>query len=526
MAGVSPESLLKMAGYALNDAPPGAYRLALRLYMDSGVTARDATALLRTYVRANLPLERDPRDWVVVGIDVGSGGLRIIAITGDGQLFSLWSKPWSAKPIVNLTEILSLLNEGMRHVSRDVRLNARVIAAAGLAVTVSNVAFLGRDMQPVHRIIPWPETEAVDEAAEVAELNRTLGGVVEPAGATAEGIIPRLRWECKHTTDLAQDVTYVCDLSEVIAYALTGKLVANTGARIRKWGFLVPPTELLARLGMAEFADKLSLPGIPVGGQIGDLSLAVANRWGMPDPVPLVQAGWDSLAAAHALAVQHEGTLALTLGTSWTCTVRSWSPRVNAAPSLQPQAIPGVPGWLVSTGFLHAGELVDEICDQFCQPAISAARERGLSVYEFLDSRAMHEAPQSVRCIPGGRRWLSERATTTLVFDLTNGGSLAPRDIYVAVRAGLVHQLSLLVGHLRSQLALPISLIRAGGRGAESDSLLQWIANSTECDVQRGPSDATAIGAALFAAVEVGLHSSLSEAAVCMARARETFLFS
>jgi len=525
MAGVSAESLLRRTGYRLDEVPAAAYRLALRLYLDQEITAQEAVAVLRTFIRANLRLERDPRDWVVVGIDVGSGGLRIVAITADGQIVSVWSKPFPTRPATDLGEILAVLNEGMRSIVKEVSYCGRSVAAIGLATTISDLVFLNSKRQVIHRVIAWPEAVAVEEAAEVAELNGAMGGVIGASGTTVEGLIPRLLREVREHPNLAHDVAHVCELSELIASELTGELCANTAARLRKWGFIDPPSGLLAQLGLAAFASKLELPGRRVGERIGELKLSVAYGWRMPDPAPVVQAGWDTLAAAHALSVQRVGIIALTLGTSWNVAARSPLPRVNAMPSLQPQAVPGVPGWFVWAGFLHAGDLIDSICNEFCQAEIESARRAGVSVYDLLDARTVQSDHRPrVRCIPGGRRWLTDAGELTLAFDLGVGGCLTPRDIYGAVRTGLVQQLALLVKYLRDHVGLPVSVIRAGGHGAESDPLLQWIADATGCDVQRGPEHATALGAAMSAATGIGICDSLAEAALSMARTRQTFL--
>jgi sugar (pentulose or hexulose) kinase len=482
--------------------------------------------MLRTYISAQMDCLPDSTNWAVLSVDIGSVSIRTAAITPSGEMLSVHSLPFAKRPPDNVEEIVTRLHEGVRLVVGDCRLQGAAIIAVVIATTIPNHIFLGRDMRPIHRMIPWNEAVAMDEATEVATHNRALGYPLSPSKISGELVLCRVLHEFREHPPLAGQTTRIVEMSEYLGFLLTGQLRANLAARWWRWLFDDPPIELMQRLGLAEHTEKLRLSGVPLSESCGELTPSVAAEWGLPGPVPVFYCGWDTLAACAALSVFAPGILVVSMGTSWNV-MMSLPAHASLPPTpLEWVRLPGVGARLAASSVCvrDAGALLDDCLSQFCGREIDAARREGAPVHEVIDRR-ISALPATCHCVvgDGGRGHSGGHQQLTVTVNI-RGSHITPLHVYAGIRAGFVDQIATLVSRLDGQGTSPISVIRVCGGFPKSDLICRQLADATRRPVQRGPEYEVVRGAALLTYTHLGYYQSYLEAAHATVRMRETFL--
>jgi autoinducer 2 (AI-2) kinase len=462
----------------------------------------------------------------VLAVDAGTGSVRAVLFTVDGELVGAASRPWVHDPEPGVPGSMGFASE--RNEGLLVECVREVLAATGTpgeAVRAVSASAMREGVVVVDRAGTevWACANVDSRAdAEVVELQARAGlleEVYRRSGQTfALAAQPRLLWLARHRPDLYERAHRVMMLSEWVLHRLGADPVMEPSN-----GSTSGMLDLASRDADPELAtlcglrDDLLPPVHEPGTVVGTLSRRAAEATGLRPGTVLALGGGDAQLAALGLGLTRPGEVLLTGGTFWQLNVNIGSPathpdlsvRVNAA------AVPGL--WQAEAIAFHHGTAVRWFRDTFAAEEVAAARAAGRNPLDVLTEAAARVPIGSRGVIPifsdvmSYRHW-THAAPSFLDLDLQGGPALRAAmfrsllenaAIVSAANLDLVASFAPLAGD---------SVVFAGG--AASSPVWSQIVADVLGRPLRVPAvtEATAQGTAACAAAAVGALGSPAEA--------------
>ncbi|MCR4468824.1 xylulokinase [Burkholderia sp. SCN-KJ] len=433
----------------------------------------------------------------LLGIDLGTGSVKLVTLDADGVERAVASEPYA----------LSAPQPGWAEIAPDVWWQALVRAAARLPVgeraQVAAIGFSGQMHgvvlidaagQPVRPALLWPDTRAVREADAADWPGAGLPVQPNPVAPGMAG--PLLRWLAAHEPQALRAARWAVQPKDWLRVALGGEVAADPSDACAT--ALATPdgawdTTLIESLGLP--LDRFA-PVRASGARCGVLGAKAAAALGLPAGVPLATGAADTACAALGSGLVAAGDALLTTGSGGQIVVLADAlPRARrglhryraaagdgyytmAAMQNVGLALEAVRGWLGYPGWADAYD------DAFAQPA----SERLCFLPYLTGERSPWMNPDA----RGG--WLG------LGLGDTRGAMMraAFEGVAFALRAGL--------DAIRAaNSADPVTTLRLAGGGSVDPRWRQLLADAlgASLDAVDCPNAATR-GAALLAGVAIG----------------------
>lgn len=266
----------------------------------------------------------------LLGIDLGTGSVKLVTLDADGVERAVASEPYA----------LSSPQPGWAEIAPDtwwqalVRAAARLpageraqVAAIGFSGQMHGVVLIDAAGQPVRPALLWPDTRAVREADEagwpVAEVPATglpvagvpATGLPVAPNPVAPGMAgPLLRWLAVHEPDALRAARWAVQPKDWLRVALGGDVAADpsdacaTALATPDGAWDLP---LIDALGLP--ADRFA-PVHRSTARCGTLGATAAAALGLPAGVPLATGAADTACAALGSGLAAAGDALLTTG--------------------------------------------------------------------------------------------------------------------------------------------------------------------------------------------------------------------
>ena len=417
----------------------------------------------------------------LIGIDVGTSGVKAIAISTDGEVLATADESYPlSTPHAGWSEqdpedwwrgaeaCLARLPEG----------------PVGLSGQMHGLVTLGAGEQVLRPAILWNDQRTVAECAEIEErvgLDRliALTGNRALTGFTA----PKLLWLRTHEPETYAQIRHVLLPKDYVRLRLTGEHAIDAADASGTLLF-----DVAGRRWSEEVCDALEIPG----------------EWLPPAYESTVIGGaGDQAAAALGIGITAPGPVSVVLGTSGVVfsVLPAYAPDVQARVHVFCHAVPGT--WHAMGVMLSAAGSFSWLHD-----ALGAS-------YAVLDEEAARwpagtEGLLFAPYLQGERTPYADPAARGAFVGLSlrhDRGALA-RATLEGVAYGLRDSLEL----LRS-LGVEAGVARVSGGGSRSALWLKIVASVLDLPLERTETDAgAAFGAALLAGVKAGVFADTGEA--------------
>jgi xylulokinase len=442
-----------------------------------------------------------------VGIDVGTSGVKALAVAEDGEVLARREIPYPlSTPRPGWAEQDPALWWRATEEALDGLVDGEV-AGIGLSGQMHGLVALDAAGEVIRPAILWNDQRTGEEVREIEErvgLERliALTGNRAMTGFTA----PKLLWMRRHEPDAYARIAHVLLPKDYVRLRLTGERaidVADASGTLlldvaaRGWS-----EEVLAALEL----DPAWLPDVLE-------SPAVSGR--TPAGVPVAAGAGDQASGALGVGVDRPGPLSIALGTSGV--VFAALPAFAADPEARVHAfchaVPG--GWHAMGVMLSAAGSLAWLRDVAAPGvgfgelvAAAEAWEPGAEGLTFLPYLAGERTPHADPHARGSLTGLSLRHDRgALVRAVLEGVACGLRDAYDLV-AGL--------GEERPDRG------RVSGGGARSELWLRIVASVLELPVERvAVEEGAAYGAALLGGVAGGMWGDVHEAVAACVRPRD-----
>jgi xylulokinase len=447
---------------------------------------------------------------VLLGLDIGTGGARAVAVDEDGVVVSQASASYDlARPRPGWTEQRPEdWWDAARTVLRAVaEPHGDAIAGLGLTGQMHGSVFLDSRDRVIRPALLWND-QRTSRQAETIEARVGLERLVTIAGnPSLTGFqAPKILWLADEEPENYARVAHVLLPKDYVRLRLTGERATDASDAS---GTLL--LDLRSRDWSPEILDALEIPGewLPtvfegtdVAGGVRD---DIARELGLPPGLPVAAGGGDNAAAAVGLGIVRDGLVSSSIGTSGV--VFAHRDALTPDPALRIHAschaFPGAYHLMGVT--LSAGAALDWwrglLGDGSDFEAIAAEAEsappgaRGLLFAPYLaGERTPHRDPAARGAFVGltaahGRPELARAIMEGVTFSLREGLD-AMREVGV-----------------------PVDQIRAIGGGAKSPLWRQLQADIFGVPVRRTVTDeGAAYGAALLAGVASGRFTDIADA--------------
>lgn len=259
----------------------------------------------------------------LIGIDVGTSGVKVGAFTRDGTMVSKAHRPISIlTPFPRWAEIdLEQYWTAVMEALEEVLETAGPVGAVGFSTTCPTTVFLDRKGNPLRPGIPYLDSRAVDELSAISQavggnerFFQQTGNRLSPSTCTAGTI----RWVQQEEAAIWQQVASVGFLNSFLAARLTGNIATDwtqasysglfSLAEADRWN-----TDLLE---MARIPDDVLPPIIAPYAQVGTVTPQAARATGLLSGTPVAIGAADTAAASFALGRKEPGTAFESVGTS------------------------------------------------------------------------------------------------------------------------------------------------------------------------------------------------------------------
>jgi len=464
----------------------------------------------------------------LLGIDIGTSGCKALLVGLDGAVLASRTETYplsQPRPGWSEQDPADWVDAARRAVG------ALLAHAPGLSVTAIGLSGQMHGLTPLdeaHRVlrpaILWNDQR---NGAECAQATERAGGEAALLALTNNRMLVgytggKILWMRAHEPELFGRLAHVLNPKDYLRLVLTGERAtevsdaSGTGlfdTRARRWS-----AELLDRL---DLSPDLLPPAYESSAVSGRLSASGAALLGLPEGIPVVGGGGDSVIQTIGSGVIAPGEIQTTIGTAGIVACALDQPSDNPGGRLQVFCnvdpvkwhcmgvslnAGGAMNWFRGLAADFAGGEAPSFDALVARAATSPAGAKGLLFLPYLfGERCPHPDPAARGAFVG----------------LTARHGAA--DMTRAVMEGVVHGLFDIFA-VMEEAGIGRGIVKASGGGARSQLWRRMQADLFGCDVvtTEGAAEGGAFGAALVAGVGIGVWPDATRAAaVCRSVTRD-----
>jgi xylulokinase len=442
-----------------------------------------------------------------VAVEVGTTGARAVAFDRRGRLVAEAREPYdTSMPRAGWVEqdaaawaenaVTALVTLG-RHV------NGQRVAAIGLTGQSPSVVPVDEQCRPLRPGMLYKDNRAVAEAAELIDLfgaeklHRLTGHT-----PMAFHVGPKILWLRRHEPDVFEEARWFLQPRDVVLHRLTGKVATDqthanaTGLsdiRARDWA-----GDLLVALDL----DARRFPDVMAPSAIAELlSSDIAAAAGIPTGTPVVIGAGDSQCAAFGAGVTASGPISEMAGSSSCFNSAVREPVADLRVTNYSHVVPAM--FTTEVGLNTTGAALRWVVHSLgfgsYRQLERAAEVQRARMAGIGPARAVAAAPRFFPHLGDGERDdTSACGRLDLLSERHDAAAIA-----FAVLEGVAAAVATEVEVLR-EAGSPLTELRASGGGTRIPLLGQLKADLLGVPVVHLAIDASALGAAMLAAVSAG----------------------
>lgn len=404
------------------------------------------------------------------------------------------------------------------------------IAAVALTTQRGTVVNVDKDGKPLRPAIIWLDqrrTEGLPPIGGLWGLAFRLAGATQTAAylqAEAEA-----NWLLIHQPEIWEQTHKYLFLSGYLTHQLTGRFVDSVGSQVGYIPFDYKRMQWSLKWDWKWQAlpmDPALLPElIPPASVLGEITPQAAQATGIPAGLPLIAAAADKACEVIGAGCLEPHIGCLSYGT--TATINTTHKRyIEVIPLIPPypSAVPGA--YSLELQIYRGYWMVSWFKQEFGLREQRIAEKRGIQPEELFDELVNAVGPGSDGLIlqpywsPGLRKPGPEARGAIIGF----GDVHTRAHIYRAIIEGLAYALREGAQRTEKRSKIPITELRVAGGGSQSNAAMQITADVFGLAASRPHVyEASGLGAAIDAAVGVGLYPDFTTAVSEMTRVGDTF---
>ena len=405
-------------------------------------------------------------------------------------------------------------------------------AVAGVALTTQRSTVINVDSsgKPLRPAIVWLDQRRVEGLRPMGPLLHTAFRLLQLGPTVAHYVAEsEANWIRTHEPEIWDRTHKLLFLSGFLTHRLVGRFVDSVGCQV---GYVPFDYRRLRWASATDWRCKATgvtpdkLPDLlPPAHVLGEITAVAAESTGIPAGLPLVAAAADKACEVLGAGCLEPHIGCLSYGT--TATLNTTHRRyVEAIPFLPPfpSAVPNE--YSLEMQIARGYWMVAWFKQEFAHREQRLAEERGIEPEQLFDALVNAVPPGSMGLVlqpywsPGVRYPGPEAKGAVIGF----GDVHTRAHLYRAILEGLAYALRHGRQRCERRTGVPITELRVAGGGSQSDAAMQITADVFGLPASRPHTyEASGLGAAIDAAVGLGLHPDFPSAVREMARLGRTF---
>ncbi len=337
----------------------------------------------------------------VLGIDVGTSAIKVLAVDPDGTILATASEPhpvqsprtgWSEQ---EPDQWYDATVEGIRRLLKESGLDPSKVRALGFAGQMHGLVTLDENMASIRPAILWNDQRSASICLEETErlgldvLLKNTGNRMLP-GFTA----PKLLWMRKHEPEAYARIAHVLLPKDHLRFRMGSALATDmsdaSGTSVFDCG---------ARAWSQTMLESLDLPAewwpeaFESTEVVDHLNAATAEATGLPEGIPLIAGAGDQAASAVGTGAVEEGMVSTTIGTSGVvfAATDTWRHPPDGSLHAFCHAVPGT--WHLMGVMLNAAACFEWFCRELMPDIMSEAESAHEDPYERIAGEAESVTP-------------------------------------------------------------------------------------------------------------------------------------
>lgn len=463
----------------------------------------------------------------LLAIDAGTGSVRAVIFDQNGKQISVSQQEWSHKKEHNVPNSMSfdftynwqLVKGCIKGAVKDAKIDPKDILAVSSTSMREGIVLYDKDKNEI-----WAVANVDARAAnEVKYINDNFPDFeerfYEQSGQTfALGAVPRIMWLKNNSPEIYEKVSYVSMIDDWILYKLSGVLATNpsnagtTGIfnlQTRDW-----ESSMCKKLNLK---DDIFIPCNETGTVIGNIHKNIAEETGLSTDTKVVTGGGDVQLGSAGLGVVNVGDIAILGGSFWQQIVnipKDKKPPLNMNIRVNPHVLKDQSQAEAITFF--SGLVMRWFRDAFCDYERKLAKELGVDAYTLLEDRARGVPAGCYGIIPifsdsmNYKKWY--HASPSFLNLTIDSNFCNKASMFKSLQENACIVSSINLDKIKEFTGVNIDTIVFAGGASKGDLWSQILADVTGCKIKIPKvKEATALGAAMSAAVGCGLFNDLRQ---------------
>jgi len=477
-------------------------------------------------------------DQAILAIDNGTQSVRALLFDLKGNLIGKGKEEiepyfsehpgWAEQ---NVEYYWDALGSACRKLWASVEFDPSKVIAVTVTTQRGTVVNVDKEGQPLRPAIVWLDQRHAKLEGELPGLWKWLF-----KAARVGDVIKRVReksqsaWIVQNQPEIWRKTHKYLLLSGYLNYRLTGKFVDSVGSQVGYIPFdyknlrWAKPSDW--RYGIVPDLSPSMLPElVPPGQQLGTLQEGVAEYIGLSPGVPVMAAASDKACEILGCGGNSPDIACMSYGT--TATINTTSNKYVEPIRFMPAYPSAIPGNHCSEMMIYRGFwMVSWFKKEFGLREQRIAEERGVPPETLFDELVDSVPAGSMGLMlqpywtPGVRDPGPEAKGSVIGF----GDVHTRAHLYRAILEGLAYGLKEGLERLEKRNGVKIKTLRVAGGGSQSDAAMQLTADIFGLPAERAHTyETSGLGAAIDAAVGMGVYANFDEAINNMTRVGEVF---
>jgi len=256
---------------------------------------------------------------VVLGIDLGTSAVKIIAVNQQGEVVASTSEPLTLIQTragyseQDPKEWVEAVTQGIKNITHSSQMAQRVVKGVSFSGQMHGLVALDAQHQPVRHAILWNDTRNSEQCRQIKEVyGERLNGNPILEGFT----MPKMLWVKQHEPDIWDQVSVFMLPKDYVRYYLTGEIHMEYSDAASTL-LLNPETHDWARDVGTQFGiGDIYPPLVRSTACVGHVRSELAQEVGFTEEVKVFAGGGDNACGAIGAGIINDNDTLCSIGTS------------------------------------------------------------------------------------------------------------------------------------------------------------------------------------------------------------------
>jgi len=461
---------------------------------------------------------------LLLGVDVGTTNVRSFIFNAKGEVLGQAfreveihrPKPeWAEE---EPEELWRATLHTMKEAVKASKISPDDVAMISFSAQMHGMSMINKKGKVLVRLLTWLDLRAAPQCEKLSEIIDSYE-LYSQTGCPPIFVYPfvKILWVKENMPKIFRQCYKVLSAKDYITYRMLGEPCLDHSVAAGSQLLNIHKLKWDDRVLEIADIDEDKLPVLYDGNEvIGELPATTAKLTGLKSGTPIILGASDGALSNVGLGSVEKGVAAANIGSSGAIRVMSDKPFIDGSRDMRFFCYyVAKKRWLPGGAVNNAGIILRWFRDVFGQPEIQAAQKRGVDPYEVIVEKAAAVKPGAggllmVPFFAGERFPVRDPRARGVIFGLTLAHDRA--HIIRAIMESVVLTLNWIMEAMEEQ-GLTIDEVRVSGGGARSRVWRQ-----IQADVLGKPvahtkiEEASALGAAMLAAISLRIYKDLSDA--------------